>query len=47
MKLIFDCCGYSSWYLLPTIVFGRHGDCWWGYLLWLHGRLGVMREASA
>lgn len=43
--------GFSSWYLLPTIMVGtwrhpgvpvNHGG--WLCLLWLHGRIGVRRE---
>ena len=41
VKAIFDWPKFASWYLLPTLVVGG-GKGGWCYLLWLHGRIGLM-----
>lgn len=47
LNLIYDWPSFTSWALLPTIMFGRHsiGNGGWAYLLWGKGRIGLWWNA--
>lgn len=33
--------GMYNWFLTPALMFGRGEGCWWLYIHFLRGRLGI------